>query len=236
MIGILGGMGPESTAYTYMRIIRRCQEEYGARMDSDFPPIIIYSMPVPDVVEEGSNDAAVLALLDSGIRKLEAAGATFSFIACNTMQGFVPELRKRYRMLSLVEETLMQAKLSGLADWGILGTEVTLRKGYYQQAFNDAGLRALTPLPNEQAEVTAAIREILAGTDIASPRKRLQAVAGALAVRGANGIVLACTDLPLAFGADDAGMMVLDTADISAQAALLRWRRERPGAGGDSPF
>ncbi len=235
MIGILGGMGPESTAYTYMRIIRRCQQQYGAKLDSDFPPIIIYSMPIPDVVEEGCDDREVLALLDSGVRKLEAAGAAFSFIACNTMQGFVPELRKRYRMLSLVEETLMQAKQSGLADWGILGTEVTMRKGYYQQAFNDAGLRALTPSSCEQAEVTAAIREILAGTDVNAPRKRLKAVAGALADRGARGVVLACTDLPLALGADDAGMIVLDTADISAKAALLRWRRER-GLGGDSPF
>ncbi len=235
MIGILGGMGPESTAYTYMRIIRRCQEDYGARLDSDFPPIIVYSMPVPDVVEEGSDDDAVLALLDGGIGKLERAGASFSFIACNTMQGFVPALRKKYRMLSLVEETAVCAKLSGIRSWGLLGTEVTLRKGYYQRALAGMGLRPAVPDEGGQAQVTQAIREILAGADMARPRERLKSVARALASGGAEGVILACTDLPIAITAPDAGMPVLDTADISANAALLRWRREQ-GLGCKSPF
>jgi len=235
MIGILGGMGPESTAYTYMRIIRRCQEDYGARLDSDFPPIVVYSMPVPDVVEEGSDDAAMLALLDAGIGTLERAGAAFSFIACNTMQGFVPALRKKYRILSLVEETAGCAKLSGIKDWGILGTEVTLRKGYYQRALTDSGIRPVVPDKDSQSLVTQAIREILAGADMARPRKRLKAAIRALASCGAEGVILACTDLPIAISAPDAGMPVLDTADISANAALLRWRLER-GLRCKSPF
>jgi len=235
MIGILGGMGPESTAYTYMRIIRRCQEDYGARLDSDFPPIIVYSMPVPDVVEEGSDDADVLALLDGGIGNLVRAGASFSFIACNTMQGFVPALRKKYRMLSLVEETAGCAKQSGIRNWGLLGTEVTLRKGYYQRALTDAGMRPFVPDKDGQALITQAIREILAGADMARPRGRLKSVAKRLSSEGAEGIILACTDLPIAITAQDAGMPILDTADISANAALLRWRLER-GLWCKSPF
>ncbi len=235
MIGILGGMGPESTAYTYMRIIRRCQEDYGARLDSDFPQIMMYSMPVPDVVEEGSDDAAVLALLDEGIGKLVQAGASFSFIACNTMQGFVPALRKKYPMLSLVEETAACAKRSGIRSWGLLGTEVTIRKGYYQRALGEAGIRAIVPDNDSQFQVTKAIREILSGTGIGRPRERLRSVVKGLFAEGAEGVVLACTDLPIAFARKDAGVPILDTADISANAALLRWRGAR-GMACKSPF
>ncbi len=235
MIGILGGMGPESTAYTYMRIVRCCQKEYGARLDSDFPPILVYSMPVPDVVEEGSDDGEVLALLDVGIGRLVAAGAEFSLIACNTMQGFVPELRKKYRMLSLVEETTACAKASGIRNWGLLGTEVTLRKGYYQRALEDAGLGAIMPGRSGQEQVTRAIREILSGKGAGPPRSRLLGVVRSLAGEGAEGAILACTDLPIALAGAEAGLPLLDTADISARAAVERWRKGA-GAGRNPPF
>ena len=135
MIGILGGMGPDSTAYTYARMIKYCQEKYNAKLDSDFPPILIYSMPIPDVVEKGrSNDEELFSLLKSGISRLTSAGADFCIIPCNSVQGFVPELRRVANILSLVEETVREAESSGVKSWGILATEVTLGKGYYQKS------------------------------------------------------------------------------------------------------
>ncbi len=219
MIGILGGMGPESTSYTYMRMIRYCQEKYGASLDSDFPPIILFSMPVPDVVEEGKD---ALPLLDEGMSRLARAGAAFSLIACNTMQGFVPRLREKYEVLSLVEETVREADPAKA--YGILGTRVTLAGGLYQRALMGRGIRSIVPSDFEQAEVTKAIREILAGRDTASPRRRLLFVVEAMERRGADGVILACTDLPIALSQADAAIEVLDTADISARSAIERWR------------
>jgi len=224
MIGILGGMGPESTSYTYMRMIRYCQERYRARDDADFPPILVYSMPVPDVVEEGSDDGKVLSLLGEGIGRLEKAGASFSFIACNTMQGFIPDLRKRFDMLSLVEETAQEARSSGLKRLGILATEVTVRKGYYQQALSSMGAEPLIPDAGMQSDVTRAIRLILSGQDIDEARSLLVAAADSFGRQGADGLVLACTDLPIAFSGKDTALAVLDTADIGARAAVERYR------------
>lgn len=224
-IGMLGGMGPESTSYTYMRLIRYCQERYGARLDSDFPPIIMYSMPVPDVVEEGSDDQEVLARLDEGLGRLMKAGASFSFIACNTMQGFIPSLRKKYDLLSIVDETVREAS-AGPKNWGILATPVTVRKGFYQQAFRKAGLNLLAPSPSDQKEVTSAIREILAGTDMARPCSRLTSVVRSLEKQGTEGVLLACTDLPIAIRQDDMQVKLLDTADVIARASVERWRRQ----------
>lgn len=223
-IGMLGGMGPESTSYTYMRMIRYCQERYRACLDADFPPVIIYSMPVPDVVEEGSDDQDVLSRLGEGISRLEKAGASFSFIACNTMQGFIPDLRKRFDMLSLVEETVKEARGSSLERLGILATEVTVRKGLYQQALMGSGIDALLPDRNMQSEVTKAIRLILSGSGIGEARSALIRAADSFERQGADGIVLACTDLPIAFSVKDTSLAVLDTADIGAKAAIERYR------------
>lgn len=218
-IGMLGGMGPESTSYTYMRMVRYCQERYRASLDSDFPPILIYSMPVPDVVDEGND---VLNLLDDGLARLKAAGASFSFIACNTMQVFVPSLRNKYDMLSLVEETVREANSKKY--WGILATSTTVAGGAYQAALLSAGLEPIIPSALDQSQVTIAIREILRGRDFPSAKYTLLRVISSLADQGAEGVILGCTDLPIVVSQDDTRMKVLDTADIIAKAAVEKWR------------
>ena len=223
MIGVLGGMGPESTAYTYRKMIEYCQSKYGDSLDSDFPPILIYSMPVPDVVEDKGNDAEVLACLDSGLGKLEDAGADFSIIPCNSMQGFVPGLRKKYDVLSIVEEAVLEAREMGLAKWGILATEVTIGKGYFQNIFSEAGLSITEPSRQEQARLTLAIRRILAG-EKKTPKGLLEEVALSLKEKGAEGLLLACTDLPLVVGGRLSGLETIDTADVIARAAVDRFK------------
>jgi len=219
MIGILGGMGPESTADTYKKMISYCQKKYGAQLDADFPPILIYSMPVPDVVEKQDNDPEVLDALRSGIKKLSDAGADFSIIPCNSMQGFVPELRKDFTVLSIVEETLLEVKKTSIKNWGILATEVTVGKGYFQKAFEEAGLVITEPDSKDQDLVTCAIRQILSG-EKESPKKLIEQAVFSLKSKGADGVLLACTDLPLVVSDEVSGLAAIDTTDVIARAAI----------------
>ncbi len=222
MIGILGGMGPESTAYIYLRMIKYCQEKYGAKLDSDYPPILMYSMPVPDVIDTIENEAYVLEFLKRGVLTLKGAGVQFSFIACNAMQRFVPQLRKDAEMLSIIEETLSSAKRTGIKSWGLLATNTTVDNGLYQAEFSKAGLELHVPGAEGQVEITAAIREILEGKTLMSPRKKLEDVITSLKKEGADGIIIGCTDLPVAVSNDLGGLRRLDTADIIARAAVDR--------------
>ena len=228
MIGVLGGMGPESTAYTYLRMVRYCQEKYGARRDSDYPPIIIYSMPIPDVVEK-EPDAALLPMLEGGISKLKAAGADFCIIPCNSVQAFVPRLRKDSVVLSIIEETVKEATKSGILRWGLLGTKAAIRSRVYQEAFGKGGLEILEPSEGQQEIVTRAITTILSGKNYDDAREILLAAVGSLKKRGAEGVVLACTDLPIVIQKAE-GVRLLDTADIIARAAVEYWRKSKaPG-------
>ncbi len=223
MIGMLGGMGPESTAYIYLRMIKYCQEKYGAKLDSDYPPILMYSMPVPDVIDTIENEAYVLGYLKRGVLTLKKAGVQFSFVACNAMQRFVPQLRKEAEMLSIIEETLSSAKKTGIKNWGLLATATTVYNGLYQTEFSNAGLELSVPDAEMQVEVTAAIREILEGKSLLSPRKKLANVIASLKKQGANGIIIGCTDLPSVVSNDLGGLRRLDTADIIARAAVDRY-------------
>lgn len=219
MIGVLGGMGPESTAYTYVRMIRYCQEKYGAVRDSDYPPILIYSLPIPDVMEQEGNEEEILPLLRQGILKLKDAGAEFCIVPCNSIQKFVPKLRENTAMLSIVEETLKEANNSSIKKWALLGTNATVKSRIYQEAFGKAGFDIITPSDAEQAKVTEAIMTILSGKNFDKARKILLDALGSLKSRGVGGAILACTDLPIVLQEAD-GMKLLDTADIIARAAV----------------
>lgn len=225
MIGVLGGMGPESTAYTYMQMIRYCQERYGAKLDGDFPPILLYSMPIPDVVEQGADNIEILRLLEGGIAKLKSAGAMFSIIPCNTVQSFIPELRKKADILSIIEETLKEAEKTNIKNWGVLATEVTIGNGLYQKKFNDNALSIIEPDNANQAEVTLAIREILKGNKNERARERLMKVVLSLNQSGAEGILLACTDLPIVLSEKEVKLKTIDTADVIARAAVDYYRK-----------
>lgn len=224
MIGVLGGMGPESTAYTYMRMIRYCQEKYDAMRDSDYPPIFIYSMPTPDVVEKEWSERDLLPLLRQGILKLNSSGADFCIIPCNSVQKFVPKLRKSATILSIVEETLKEAKKNRIGKWGILATGTTIKSQVYQDAFGKAGIDVAIPSDAEQTKVNKAIMAILSGKNFGKARKMLLEVLGSLKRRGTGGAILACTDLPIVLQ-DVEGMKLLDTADIIAKAAVDYYRR-----------
>ena len=223
-IGILGGMGPEATAYIYMQMIRYCQEKYGAKLDQDFPPIVILSLPVPDVVELQNNEQEVLAALVTGMDNLKKAGASFAFIACNSMEKFIPALRERIELLSIVEETVLEVKSQGFKKIGLLATETTLASGRYQTVFESSAIKLL--ISKKQDVVTTAIREILEGKT-QEPKQKLLAVIKELENSGADSIILACTDLPVVLNQKDVSIKLLDTAAIIGKAAIKKYYQRK---------
>ena len=106
-IGILGGMGPEATAELYLKIIKIFQDKFGAKYDSDYPEIMIYNLPLPDVVEKIDQSSKIKEMLVKGVQKLESWGVDFIAIPCNTVNFFLPEMRTAVSIpiLSILEET-----------------------------------------------------------------------------------------------------------------------------------
>jgi aspartate racemase len=224
-IGILGGMGPEATASLYLRIVRIFQQRFGARLDEDFPPMLISSLPVPDVVERVADESRLVERLREGARALESAGADFLLMACNTVQQYLPLVREATALpwIDLMEEIGRTVVDRGHRTVGVLGTEATVRERLIERACAQVGRQVLTPSAEEQTAITGAILDILAGQREA-PRAALRPVLTTLHRRGAEAVILGCTDLPLVLSSDDAPLPLIDTLEILAEAAVREAR------------
>lgn len=226
-IGILGGMGPKATADLYMAIVEQFQQRFGARYDADFPQMIINSVPAPDVVERLEDEARLVAVLQQGVRTLEAAGADFVVIACNTVHAFHAAVASAVSIpvLDLVEETVAEVHAAGHQCVGVLGTGLTVARGIYRRPCERRGVALLEPGELQQETLTALIMDILAGRHAQRCAERLGAIIGEFRDQGAEAVILGCTDLS-GVTPDPPPVAIFDTTLILARAAV----REALGA------
>jgi aspartate racemase len=221
-IGILGGMSPESTVEYYQYITRAYTERFG---DYGYPEIIIYSVsfqPYMDWPQQERWDLVAQGLSEAA-QKLEAAGADFIVIATNTMHLVFDQVQASVSvpMLSLLD-TVGEAILArGMKTVGLLGTKFTMEKTFYQDALSRRGISVLVPDADDREYVNAVIYdELVAGQIHDESRAGFVAIIKKLAERGAEGVILGCTEIPLLVSEADAGMPLFDTTVIHAEAAL----------------
>jgi len=225
-IGILGGMGPEATAYFFDLIIRNT----AAARDQDHLPIVVYNCPqVPDrtraILEGGESP---LARLIQGAGALRAAGADFGVIPCVTAHYFLTGLAAATPLpfLDLLAETVRRTKaiVPRVKTLGLLATDGTVRSGLVHRAFAPAGIRVITPGPRGQRNIMTAIYGrggIKAGIAEGRPRELVLAEAKALVRQGAGAIMAGCTEIPLVLRAEDLPVPLVEPLLIGARACIL---------------
>lgn len=221
-IGVLGGMGPLATADLYRKII----EATPARRDQDHLHVIIDADPsVPDRTEallHGGPDPT--PWLIAGAQRLEGAGASFIVIPCNTAHAFLGAVRDAVAIpiISMIDETAAEvaALLPRGAAAGILATSGTVSAGLYQNALAAAGLRALVPSPDAQAQVMAAIAAVKAGDLSRATTEKALVAAYELIEQGAGALLAACTELPLILQPNDIPVPLIDPTAVLARAAV----------------
>ncbi|HJX71065.1 MAG TPA: amino acid racemase, partial [Bacteroidales bacterium] len=150
-IGILGGLGPESTILYYKELIDR----YQSKSNGQDPVIIIYSVSLPEFKKYMDNQDFISAirLLSGAMESLVKAGADFISIASNTPHLFFDELSQKSAvpMISIVEETAKAAdKISNNRKIGLLGTRFTMKSDFYFKIFKKFGMEIYIPDENEQ--------------------------------------------------------------------------------------
>ncbi len=221
-IGILGGMSPESTAAYYEIITRTYTERFG---DYGYPEILIYSVSFQSYVDwpnAGRWDLVAEGLRQAG-RTLEAAGADFLLIATNTMHMVFDEVQAGVTIpvLSLLDVVSEAILARGMTRVGLLGTRFTMEKPFYQDALARRGITVLTPDAEDRVYVHRVIyEELVAGQILDASRAGYQRVVEKLVARGAEGIILGCTEIPLLITEADVAVPLFDTTRLHAEAAL----------------
>jgi aspartate racemase len=152
-----------------------------------------------------------------------AAGADLILIATNTMHLVFDEVQARVEvpMLSLLDATAEAIRARGFHTVGLLGTRFTMEKGFYQDALSQQGISTLVPGADDREYVHRVIYdELVAGQIRDESRAGYVAIIRKLVERGAEGIILGCTEIPLLVDEASAGVPLFDTTQIHAEAAL----------------
>lgn len=228
ILGVLGGMGPLATADWLGALVRATP----ATRDQEHVPVLVHSVPqIPDRNEAilwGGADPAP-ALLD-GLARLEAGGASIIAMPCNTAHRWHSILQSSTSLPVLhivdgVSETLSARGISGPI--GLLATSATLRAEIYERRLGAAGCRCLHPEPDQQEALMQAIRAVKSGRPTEG-RAAARAAAAALIGRGAQAVVLACTELPLLV--PDSSQAPFIDAGFALAEMCVRWWMEARGS------
>jgi len=222
-LGIVGGIGPESTIMYYRFIVAAGRERLGGAA----PPIVVNSIDVQKVLKLAEEDP-VPGLRDyllSEISILARAGVSLGLIAANTPHIAFDELRAHspIPLVSIVEATRDAARERGLTRLGLLGTKFTMQGRFYRDVFSRSRIELVSPNEHEQLFVhDKYVGELLRNTFLPDTRDRMLGIIKTMVERDhIDGVILAGTELPLLLTEDSAwGVPLLDTTRIHVQAAV----------------
>ncbi len=196
-LGILGGLGPAASVYFYQLIT----EHTLAKRDSDHLNIVLFSgADIPDRSDfiMGKSERSPLPLMMEDVSKLVSVGAELIAIPCNTAHYFFDEIQKScpVPVLNIVQETVKLAKSTGATAIGILATTGTILAGAYQLAAEKEGLTCIMPSEAEQKKLMSIIYDDIK-TAGAPDLDAFYAIADSLHQKGADALILGCTELSL---------------------------------------
>ena len=223
-LGIIGGLGPESTLDYYQRIIALYRERTG---DRRYPEFVIVSVDLRKGLDfMDANDLGGMAnyLLES-IDKLARAGADFGIISANTPHIVFDEVAPRLPipLISIVEATRAAAKAQNLKRLALFGTRYTMQASFYPKVFARDGIELLVPDLQDMDYIhDKYMNELVPGKFLADTRAGLLAIVDRMkATSDIDGVILAGTELPLILRDPiHNGIPFLDTTKIHVEAAI----------------
>jgi len=221
-IGILGGTSAESTVSYYSRITREYTRRFG---DFSYPEILIYSVSFQEIADwqaQGNWDAIAAKMADA-FQVLAAAGADVGLIAANTLHRVYDEVagRSSIPLIHIVDAVAAAIHAAGCSTVGLLGTRYTMKETFYSDRLASHDIATLVPTDDQQEEIHRVIHEEIArGVLRPVSHDYYLRVIDSLTERGAEGIILGCTEIPLLVGEGDRALPLFDTATIHADAAL----------------
>ncbi len=223
-IAILGGMGPEASAYLYSTLINNAIKYFGAKNNDDFPEILLYSIPVPDFISSDDKKAEALEMLINRVVNLNSLDLLCMCIACNTAHILIDELKNSSKtpFVSIIDVVVEAIKKDGIKKVGLLGTPSTISSGIYQDALDKKGIQTIIPRQKDIGLLEHAIRNVIEGTYNVSDTEHLFRISDQLKNGGARGIVLGCTEIPLIFP-KSYSLPVYNSVEILSIALLKRY-------------
>jgi aspartate racemase len=223
-LGMIGGVGPESTIDYYGSIVARYRK---AKADGSYPQFLINSIDMDkgrSLISSGDLSGITQYLVEE-IQKLARAGAQFGLIAANTPHLVFDQVQRQspIPLISIVEATAQVAKRMNLKRVGLFATTFTVKAGFYPDAFAKHGIEVVSPAAADQEFIhDKYMNELVEGVFRDETRNGLLAIVDKMAAeQGVEAVILGGTEMPLILR-DEAhnGIPLLNTTRIHVEAAV----------------
>jgi aspartate racemase len=221
-VGIIGGVGPETTSEFYLEVIFGCQQKNTLQR----PPILIWNIPLLYQIEEelllkSSGEDRYIPYLVEAAKKLEYAGTDFLVMPCNTLHIFIENIREAVNIpiLSIVDETAKFLAERKIRKVGMLATPSSLKHNLYAATLQEFGIEQILPDKFEEAKIGKMINNIVLNRHANRDREDLLKVIKNFEKKDVQTVILACTDLQLLIPAQS-GIDIFDTMKIFADATV----------------
>jgi aspartate racemase len=220
-LGLIGGMSWESTVPYYRIINQRVREALGGLHSAK---LVLHSVDFAEIEalqHAGDWETAGTQLADAA-RGLRLAGADAIVVCTNTMHLVAPAIEAAVDipLLHIADATAQRIRAAGLTRVALLGTRFTMEQAFYRERIEAAGIDVLTPDAAQRECVHRVIYdELCLGRIVDASRDDYRAIIAALIARGAQGVILGCTEIGLLVAEGDATVSLFDTARIHAETA-----------------
>ena len=222
-IGLIGGMSWESTVTYYQIINRTVQEELGGLHSAK---IYLYSVDFAEIEAYQANGEWEKSgeVLAEAAWRLEQAGAELILICTNTMHKVAPLVKEKINvpLIHIAEATACELQKCEIAKVGLLGTKYTMTQDFYKSKLIEAGIEVVIPDPEDVEIVNTIIyEELCLGVIKEESKEKYLHIIDKLQQKGAQGVILGCTEIGLLVQQQDTELPVFDTAFIHSKNAAL---------------
>ncbi len=221
-VGVIGGLGPETTAEFYLEVIFQCQK----LNHIERPSIVIASVPLlfeieRDLIASNTGKERYIPFLVNEAKRLEKSGVDFIVMPCNSLHVFIEDIRKAVSIpvLSIVEETAIYVKQKGFSIVGLISTSATVANNVYESKFKENDIKFVTPNDLQRAKMDKIIQRLIEGQHLNSDRELILEVVNELSGQNVECVALACTDLQLLLPSGGA-VPIFDTMKLLAEATV----------------
>jgi aspartate racemase len=228
-IGLIGGMSWESSAQYYRIINQQVRDQLGGVHSARS---LMFSVDFGEIerLQHDGNWTVLTAEMIEAAQRLERGGADFFLLCTNTMHRMADEVAASVAipLLHIADPTAKKIKASGYSRVGLLGTAFTMEQDFYKGRLEGKfGLQVIVPDDKDRQVVHEVIyKELVAGQVLSTSRSAYRDIIARLAERGAQAIILGCTEIMLLVQPEDSAVPLFDTTTLHAQAAVQQALRD----------
>ena len=221
-IGIVGGLGPETTSKFYLELLYKSFQ----LKETQRPPILIWSIPMDyktesDFILGDDKSLEYIEYLKEAVRRLEAGGVDFIVIPCNSVHIFLDQISEEVSIpiLSIVEETRKFLKKNNLSKVGLLATTASIKNELYQKELKANAIDIVLPTNKDQQKMGEIINKLVRDEYSEIQKRELLKIISRLADKNLDAVLLACTDLQLLEPQHDS-VKIIDTMRILVDSTV----------------